>query len=158
MVSDFIDEHNGCLALTEDEHAKGLRTYPHLKRQARAYLEYGVNQEGYWTSERFMHRFARGWSRFILVNIHCPLCFILSPLGISPSFLQLQLPFCLRRHRSSTQLLYNSLKHDLNFLFPRGNRFVRKMGFIIRMRRFSTCNPIGQYHSNHSQFFFLIFT
>ena len=47
MVSDFIDEHNGYLKLTDDEYANGLATYPQLKRQAREYLEYGENKEGY---------------------------------------------------------------------------------------------------------------
>ena len=54
MVSDFIDEQNGYLQLTEEEFSKAKETIPDLKRYARAYLEYGENKEGYWTSERFM--------------------------------------------------------------------------------------------------------
>ena len=51
MVSDFINGQNGYLQLTEEEFSRAKET---LKRHARAYLEYGENKEGYWTSERFM--------------------------------------------------------------------------------------------------------
>ena len=54
MVSDFIDEQNGYLQLTEEEFSRAKETIPDLKRYARVYLEYGENKEGYWTSERFM--------------------------------------------------------------------------------------------------------
>lgn len=50
MVSDFVDERNGYLALTEEEHQDN----PSIKRQARLLLEYGENREGYFTSEKFM--------------------------------------------------------------------------------------------------------
>ena len=51
MVSDFIDEHDGFLALTPDEAAE----VPHLsRRKAREILKYGAEQEGYWNSNRFM--------------------------------------------------------------------------------------------------------
>ncbi len=53
MVSDFINEHNGYLKLTDDEYARGLTIYPQLKQQAREFLEYGENKEGYWISEKF---------------------------------------------------------------------------------------------------------
>jgi len=45
MVSDFIEEHNGYLR---------FQKYPDLKRQARSFLEYGENKEGYWTSDKFL--------------------------------------------------------------------------------------------------------
>ena len=55
MVSDFIEEHNGYLRLTAEEFEEAKGNYPSLTRhQARAYLEYGENKEGYWTSEKFM--------------------------------------------------------------------------------------------------------
>ena len=54
MVSDFIDEHNGYLRLSDDEYEQFKESHPGIKRQARAYLEYGENKEGYWTSEKFM--------------------------------------------------------------------------------------------------------
>ena len=50
MVADFIDEHNGYLQLTPEEHAAN----PSLPQSARAFLEYGAEREGYWTGERFM--------------------------------------------------------------------------------------------------------
>ena len=54
MVSDFIEEHNGYMRLTDKEYERAKNTHPRLKRQARIFLEYGENKEGYWTSERFM--------------------------------------------------------------------------------------------------------
>ena len=54
MVSDFIDEHNGYLRLSDDEYEHFKESHPGIKRQARAYLEYVENKEGYWTSEKFM--------------------------------------------------------------------------------------------------------
>ena len=55
MVSDFIDEHNGYLALTEDEHQKAKEVYgSSVKKEAKVFLVYGEGREGYWTSERFL--------------------------------------------------------------------------------------------------------
>ena len=52
MVSDFIDERNGYLRLTDDEFEIAKATHPSLRRQAREFLEYGKEHEGYWTAER----------------------------------------------------------------------------------------------------------
>ena len=46
MVSDFIDDYNGHLRLTTEEHTEGLLKIPNLKLQARAFLEHGENKEG----------------------------------------------------------------------------------------------------------------
>lgn len=54
MMSDFIDEINGCLELTEEEYERAKAIDPTIKRYGRAYLEYGEAKEGYWTSDRFM--------------------------------------------------------------------------------------------------------
>lgn len=54
MVSDFIDERKGYLALTEEEHRKAVKNDSSIKQQARLLLEYGENREGYFTSEKFM--------------------------------------------------------------------------------------------------------
>ena len=56
MVSDFIEEHNGYLRLTEEEFTQGLQKYPGLKRQARSFLEYGENKEGYWMLDKFLNQ------------------------------------------------------------------------------------------------------
>ena len=50
MVSEFIDEHNGFMKLCPEEHAAN----PSLPESSRSSLEYGAEQEGYWTGERFM--------------------------------------------------------------------------------------------------------
>lgn len=54
MVSDFIDQHNGYLKLTDAEFAAARRADRHAVQSARVLLEYGVEREGYWTSEKFM--------------------------------------------------------------------------------------------------------
>ena len=54
MVSDFIDEHNGYLALTQEEYDRVKVSDPSIRLQAREFLEYGEAKEGYWTSDKFM--------------------------------------------------------------------------------------------------------
>lgn len=56
MVSDYIDERNGYLALTNDEYSRAKVTDPNIRRQAREFLEYGESKEGYWTSDKFMNQ------------------------------------------------------------------------------------------------------
>ena len=46
MVSDFIEQHDRCLRLDEEEAG--------IPKTARVLLEYGAEKEGYWNSERFM--------------------------------------------------------------------------------------------------------
>lgn len=55
MVSDFIDELNGYLRLTDDEleHAK-VKYGANFQKEAHMLLEYGENKEGYWTSNKFL--------------------------------------------------------------------------------------------------------
>ena len=54
MVSDFVDEFNGLLELTEEEFERGKLVYPNLKKKARVLLKYGAESEGYWNSEKFI--------------------------------------------------------------------------------------------------------
>ena len=54
MVSDFIDEKQGYLALTAEEYDREKATDPMVKLQARTFLEYGESKEGYWTADKFM--------------------------------------------------------------------------------------------------------
>ena len=56
MVSDFIDEHNGYLRLTEEEYSEAVENHPQLRRQAREFLEYGKERDGYWTAEKFLNQ------------------------------------------------------------------------------------------------------
>ena len=53
MVSDFIDERSGYLALTQEEYETAKTTHPNIMIQARSFLEYGEAKEGYWTSDKF---------------------------------------------------------------------------------------------------------
>ena len=59
MVSDFIDEHNGFLALSDEEYNREKALNPRIHKYAREFLEYGESREGYWTRDKFvaqMHR------------------------------------------------------------------------------------------------------
>lgn len=49
MVSDYIDEYNGFLALTDEQFKEAKKSNPSIKKYAREFLEYGENQDGYWT-------------------------------------------------------------------------------------------------------------
>ena len=61
MVSDFIDERNGYLQLTEEEYQKALENDPNTKLMAREFLEYGEGKEGYWTSDKFMQQIEKAY-------------------------------------------------------------------------------------------------
>ena len=54
MISDFVEEHGGYLRLSEDELDAAAEIDPEFPFEAREKLEYGVEREGYWTSEKFM--------------------------------------------------------------------------------------------------------
>ena len=64
MVSDFIDERNGYLHLTEESTKKELETDSNAKlvaREFREFLEYCQAREGYWTSDKFMHQIEKAY-------------------------------------------------------------------------------------------------
>ncbi len=52
MVSDFVDNKNGMLALSSDEYERAKQANPNVTTYAREYLEYGENREGYWNLKR----------------------------------------------------------------------------------------------------------
>ena len=54
MVSDFVDERNGYLALTDEEFDRASQTNAGIEKQAQCVLLYGESKEGYWTGEKFM--------------------------------------------------------------------------------------------------------
>ena len=54
MVSDFIDEHNGYLRLSDAEYKQAHSSHPGLWKEVRFLLKYGASTEGYWKSEKFM--------------------------------------------------------------------------------------------------------
>ena len=54
MISDFIDQYNGFLWLTDREHHLASASDPNFPKTARAIMEYGASKDGYWTSEKFM--------------------------------------------------------------------------------------------------------
>ena len=56
MVSDFVSERDGYLALTENEYQRAKRVDPSIRMYTRQLIEYGAAKEGYWTSEKFMQR------------------------------------------------------------------------------------------------------
>ena len=76
MVSDFIDEKHGFLALTQEEYDRAKVTDSSFWMHARVYLEYREAKGGYWNSERFTYQMkmvvriaevkypkAEGWKR-----------------------------------------------------------------------------------------------
>ena len=54
MVSDFIDERNGYLQLTDEEFERARSADPTIKQRARVLLEYGESRDGYWTRDKFI--------------------------------------------------------------------------------------------------------
>ena len=59
MVSDFIDQRNGFLALSDEEYDAAKVSNPRIHKYAREFLEYGESRGGYWTRDKFiaqMHR------------------------------------------------------------------------------------------------------
>ena len=59
MVSDFIDEHQGFLALSDAEYEAAKKNNPSIKPYAREFLEYGEGREGYWNRDKFMLQMER---------------------------------------------------------------------------------------------------
>ena len=47
MVSDFISERDGYLALTDDKYEKAKRVDPSIRKHAWQQLDYGEAKEGY---------------------------------------------------------------------------------------------------------------
>ena len=69
MLSDFIDEKNGFLALTQEEYDRVKLIDPSMKMYAQQFLEYGESKEGYWTSDKFMSQIKQAVKR---VNFKYP--------------------------------------------------------------------------------------
>ena len=55
MISDFVDEHNGFLRLSDDAFARYRINDPSLKQSARQHIVIGHANEGYWTNEHFLN-------------------------------------------------------------------------------------------------------
>ncbi len=58
MVSDFLDEHDGWLKLSDEQFEVAHGLDKTLKQEARVLLEYGENRDGYWNNEKFMEQVA----------------------------------------------------------------------------------------------------
>ena len=56
MVSDFIEEHNGYLKLTDAEYEEDRSSLPGLWKEAQYILKYGADNQGYWNSDKFMNQ------------------------------------------------------------------------------------------------------
>jgi len=56
MVNDFIDEHFGFLALTDDEFVRAKICFPDIQQPARTFLKYGAKNEGYWNGDKFLEQ------------------------------------------------------------------------------------------------------
>ena len=51
LVSDFIDERNGFLCLTQEEYVRVREADSTIQMEARCLFEYGKAKEGYWTCD-----------------------------------------------------------------------------------------------------------
>ena len=56
MVSDFVDEHNGFLSLSDAKYDQVKATNAHFRRHTHQFLEYGESREGYWPCDRFIQQ------------------------------------------------------------------------------------------------------
>lgn len=54
MISDFVDEHNGFLKLSDEDFARYQQRDPSLQQSARKQLVIRHGNEGYWTNEPFL--------------------------------------------------------------------------------------------------------
>ena len=59
IESDFIDEFNGCLRLTDEQYALAKVTHPNIQQVARTILRYGEIRDCYCNSEKFILQY---WS------------------------------------------------------------------------------------------------
>ncbi len=59
MVTDFVDEYNGYLRLSEDEIRRREETDPTIPLLAREVIEIGESHEGYFTSDKFCLQVAK---------------------------------------------------------------------------------------------------
>ena len=59
MVSDFVEERNGYLALTQEQYDRFKDSDPTVRMYARQLFEYGAAREGYWTSDHFIRQIER---------------------------------------------------------------------------------------------------
>ena len=59
MISDFIDEHTGFLAFSDEEYDSVKVSHPHIRKYTREFLEYSESKEGYWTRDRFIAQMQR---------------------------------------------------------------------------------------------------
>ena len=56
MVSDFIDEYDGYLRLTDAQFSLARTDNSAISQSARVTFEYGSERGGYWTGERFIEQ------------------------------------------------------------------------------------------------------
>ena len=56
MVSDFIEERQGYLALSDSMHSTLASTDPTMPKEARRLFEYGHARDGYWNNDHFMQQ------------------------------------------------------------------------------------------------------
>jgi hypothetical protein len=65
MVTDFIDEHHGFLAFSDEEREQVKLANPSTRKYAQKFLEYGESKEVYWNRDESMSRSSKllKWQR-----------------------------------------------------------------------------------------------
>ncbi len=53
-MATLIGEHNGYLHLSDEVHKNARRVHQTIAKNARVFLEYGVQRDGYFTGDRFL--------------------------------------------------------------------------------------------------------
>ena len=69
MISNFIDEHVGCLKLSAEEFAMYHQKDPSLRQSARIQLAIGQGNDSYWTKDHFLDDVKDA------LKIEAPLCY-----------------------------------------------------------------------------------
>ena len=54
MISDFVEEYNGFLSLTDEELQRAQQKDPAFPQSAREIFMFGKSYDGYWNSELLM--------------------------------------------------------------------------------------------------------
>ena len=69
MVSDFVTEHHGLLQLNEEEYEEVHRSDASIPQCAREIFKFGVANDGYWNSERFLKQMEKA---ITIANVKYP--------------------------------------------------------------------------------------
>ena len=88
MISDFVDEHDGFLKLSDEDFARYQQRDPSLQQSAWKQLVIGHGNEGYWRNEHFL-KSVKDAMPHISSTPMMPLCYPSMPISSTP-----MMPLC----------------------------------------------------------------